>query len=178
MARIPASTTCCRFNVRVNSLWLWWYAAIVVVAQTYLMYRAVEQCKEYNELPWSSERKPVTELYVYIILLVLSIMCVPFFILTSIFKVGNYANDGVRLGRDDVREEEVGEGEGGRGQGGSRGQGEAGGRAHGVWKHFAPLSNSLHVFAAFTLLLPRILLDAQKVRHGFLHHGKSCISFS
>ncbi len=66
------------------------------------MYRAVNKCKEYNELAWPSDQKPVSELYAYISLIVISIMCIPFFILTCVCKVGNYASDGVRLGRDDV----------------------------------------------------------------------------
>ena len=163
---------CGRWHVRVNSLWLWWYCTIIVVAQGYLMYRAVLQCKEYNELPWGSEEKPVMELYVYISLVVLSIMCVPFYILTALFKVGNYANDGVRLGRDDLDASRVVEDE----QAGPRAETSATGAADSrlltLWKHVAPVCNSFHVLAAFSLLLPSVLLDAQKIKHGLLSTGK------
>lgn len=161
---------CCRWHVHVNSLWLWWYATIVLAGHSYLMYRAVQQCKEYNELPWRSAEKPVAELYIYIILLVISMMCLPFFVITAVFKVGNYANDGVRLGRDDLDPSRLRE-DGGTGDN-REGQPRTEARAQTVWKHLAPLCNTFHVVAAFALLLPKVLLDAQKIAHQFLPAGR------
>ena len=154
------------------------------------MYRAVNKCQEYNELPWPSDMKPVSELYAYISFIVISIMCIPFFILTCFCKVGNYAGDGMRLGRDDVMKT--------RGSCSSTPSGstqDVGGstglvtdgitvetlmkKDHGsnsrlmtYWRHCGPLSNSFHILAAFSLLLPNILLDARKIQHGFLEPGK------
>lgn len=163
---------------------------MVVGSEAYLMYRAVNKCKEYNELPWPSDRKPVSELYAYIAFIVVSIMCIPFFVLTCVCKVGNYASDGFRLGRDDVIRS--------RGSCGSTPSGstlDVGGSATSVteetaedvltrklhrtnsrfmtyWRHCGPLSSSFHILAAFCLLLPNVLLDARKIEHGFLHAGK------
>ena len=162
---------CKKFNVGLNTLWQWTYCLLVIVAEGFLMYRAVMRCKEYNELPWPSDDKPVVELYVYITLIVISLMCIPFFFIAAIFKVGNYANDGVRLGRDDILDpllaphlpgddlEEV------LSSGASR-------KFHLLWKHSGPLCVGFHIMAAFSLLIPTVLMDAQKIKHGFLHFGE------
>ena len=177
----------CRWSIKVNSLWLWWYCALVLGTEAYLMYRAVNKCKEYNELPWPSDRKPVSELYAYISFIVMSIMCIPFFILTCICKVGNYASDATRLGRDDVIKTRESTPSGStQDVGGSTGSVTEGttvetlmkkhhrsnSRLMTYWRHCGPLSNSFHILAAFALLLPQILLDARKIQHGFLEPGK------
>ena len=186
----------CRWSIKVNSLWLWWYCALVVGAEAYLMYRAVNKCKEYNEIAWPSDRKPVSELYAYISFIVISIMCMPFFILTCICKVGNYANDGVRLGRDDVVRARgscgstpAGSAQDIRGSTGSVTDGTSAvdtlikkphstnSRFMTYWRHCGPLCNSFHVLAAFALLLPNILLDARKIEHGFLKPGECRILY-
>ncbi len=157
------------------------------------MYRAVNKCKEYNELPWPSDRKPVSELYAYIAFIVISIMCMPFFVLTAVCKVGNYAGDGVRLGRDDVVRSRGSVGSTPSGStldvgatGASVGDSSNPGAPDSLvrkthrsdsevmsyWRHCGPLSNSFHVLAAFSLLLPNILLDARKIEHGFLDPGE------
>ena len=128
----------------------------------YLMYRAVERCKRYNELSWREEQKPVAELYVYILLIVVSIMCVPFLVITAVFRIGSYANDGTRLGRDDVtwawlRLDPKGD----------DGLAFGGGRWLTLWRHVGPLCQICHIIAAFTLLLPSIFLESREIEHGF-----------
>ena len=128
----------------------------------YLMYRAVERCKHYNELPWREEQKPVAELYVYILLIVVSIMCIPFLIITAVFRIGSYANDGTRLGRDDVtwawlrvdpkNPDAVS---------------DDGHRLLTIWRHMGPLCQICHIVASFTLLLPSIFLESREIEHGF-----------
>ena len=127
------------------------------------MYRAVMRCKNYNELPWDTEEKPVSELYAYISLIVISIMCMPFFLITSIFKVGCYSNDGTRLGRDNVLHhlnmQAVDE------------EKPSGRFVKELWRHLGPLSHCCHLVAGFVLLLPLVITEAQKVKHGFLDPG-------
>ena len=156
-----------RWKVRVNSLWLWWYCALVLAGEAYLMYRAVSRCREYNELPWRGQQKPVTELYVYIVLIVVSVMCMPFLILTSIFHMGNYANDSTKLGRD-------------KAEGPSRLAAAEDGedtskmttsRLVMVWRHTGPIANTCHLTAALALLLPTFLLDSQEISHGIRPQG-------
>ena len=187
---------CGRWDVRVNSLWLWWYCGAAIAMETYLLYRAVLRCQRYNELPWNAApEKPVTELYSYIALIVLSIMCQPFLIITSLFKVGNYANDGTRLGRDVAvhRQELMLH----RQDGGERNsiasstessnassasalqrqrrdqpQTPSGWRM--VWQHSGPLCHGFHILAAFCLMLPAPILQAREIQYGFQTPGKFC----
>ena len=156
---------CGRWTLRVNSLWLWCYCALLLAAEGYLMYSAVKRCRDYNELSWHSAEKPVSELYAYICLIVLSVMCMPFFIITAIFKVGCYSNDGTRLGRDNVLHHlnvETPDSASAR-----RGR-----FLRDLWRHAGPMSHTCHVIAAFALLLPVTLIEAQQVKFGFLKSGE------
>lgn len=173
----------CHCLIKVNSLWLWWYCVLVLGTEAYLMYRAVNRCKEYNELPWPAEKKPVSELYAYISLIVVSVMCMPFFILTTICKIGNYASDGLRLGRDDLLIKDTLSQSLQAGSTNSLTEGATlehtnrstiSTRLLTWWRHTGPLSHTFHIIAAFSLLLPQILLDARKIQHGFLTPGEYC----
>ena len=166
---------CGRWEVQINSLWLWWYCGLMLAMESYLMYRAVVKCKRYNEFPWNSPDKPVMELYIYIALIVISIMCIPFFILTCLFQIGNYANDGTRLGRDNIHQDSLQlsmqEQESNHNE--LRGQKlrTQPSRLQTLWRHSGPLCHSFHIVAAFTLLLPTAVLQAQEIKYGFLHPG-------
>ena len=181
----PKKVKVFRWHLYVNSLWLWWYCLLVLAGEGYLIYRAVQRCKEYNEHQWQGKDKPVKQLYSYIVLIVLSVMCIPFMAMTSIFKVNNYANDGVRLGRDNVLEEleklESSSGD----NGGSEADDSDSSRVRGsricsgkgfissMWRHMGPFSNTFHIVAAFCLLFPEVLLRAQEIRHGFAPPGEN-----
>ncbi|ELT89781.1 hypothetical protein CAPTEDRAFT_224725 [Capitella teleta] len=157
---------CGRWRLKVNSLWLWWYCVLVLAMEGYLMYRAVLRCKSFNELSWKSSDKPVVELYVYIGLIVISVMCFPFFIITSIFKIGNYANDGSRLGRDTSATLRPDLDSSGSSSDLHNGSGDVT-WTQALWRHSGPLCHGFHVLAAFMLLLPRTLMDAQEIKYGF-----------
>lgn len=159
---------CKKLLVGLNTLWQWSYCLLVVMAEGYLMYRAVHKCKDYNELPWPSDDKPVTELYVYIAFIVISLMCIPFFFITAVFQVGSYANDGVRLGRDDILDPSLMPLSGAESDGTTPKLTE---RTQLLWRHSGPVCVGLHIMAAFALLLPTVLMDAQMIRHGFLQSG-------
>ena len=147
-------------KLKINGVWLWWYCAFVLAIQGYLIYRAVHICQRYNSLPWNSEQKPVAELYTYITMLVISVMHIPFFIISSIFKVNNFANDGIKLGRDNVYKKKI--------------EVVKKKRNHlkSVWQHLGPVCHFLHLSSAFWLLLPLLLVEAQEVRHEFLPQRK------
>ena len=181
----PKKVKLFRWELSVNSLWLWWYCVLCLAGEGYLLYRAIKRCKEYNELPWNSEEKPITELYIYIVLIVISVMTVPFLVLTSLFKFGNYANDGTRLGRDNIAKRidklEM-KGQGHRDQRGQADDGkesddlesglEATKDGISLWRQLGPFCHSFHILAAFTLLLPDMLLEAQEIKHGFVSPGE------
>ena len=158
----------CCMRVRVNSLWQWIYSLLLIIAEGYLLYRAVAACREYNELPWRTEIKPVSELYVYITFIVISIMCIPFFVICAIFKVGNYGNDGIRLGRDDVYPRIR------RGDDNMEDEPQPSNWKL-LWRHSGPLAVGFHIMSAFSLLLPIVLMDAQKIKYGFLQPSKETL---
>ena len=156
----------CSYRVRMQSLWRLWYCGLVLLAEGYLVYRAIALYGDYNKLPWVAELHPERAHYAYMALMVLSILSMPFFIVTCVLKLDNYANDGVKLGRDNLLADcDVT-------------QGAAAPLPQGrwwrsLWRHIAPLSETLHVFSAFCLLLPRVLFQAQEVQHGFVSSGES-----
>lgn len=164
-------TLCGRWKIKVNSMWLWWYCALVLAGMGYLIYRAVEACKEFNELPWNRSEKPVLELYVYITLIVVSVMCIPFLVITSVFRTGNYANDGMRLGRDTTTALRPDMDSSASSNDIRSGSGEVT-WAQSLWRHSGPLCHGFHIFAAFILLFPKVLLEAQKIKYGFTSPGE------
>ncbi|KAK2158398.1 hypothetical protein LSH36_171g06014 [Paralvinella palmiformis] len=182
----------CRWRARVNALWLWAYCALTLALHGYLMYRAVSRCKDYNELPWRIRDKPVAELYAYISLIVLSVMCLPFFIITAIFTTGNYSGDGIRLGRDNIHQRELAEAAAVMSTTAADPDGadpnrdddddddddevldtteirtrSGGDRLRRLWRHVGAFSHGFHVVAAFALLIPSMFLEAQEIKYGF-----------
>ena len=173
---IARAVTLFRWHVRVNSLWLWWYCICLLSSDAYLLYRAVIRCRYYNELPWSTisvpdQPGPTREIYAFISLLVFNVMCIPFVVVFSIFQIGNYANDGLRLGLEFSKAEkteiEV-----------NNSSGEelvvpSGGRSGPpvLWRHSGPVCHTLHLLSAFCLLLPPMLVQAQEIKYGFLPRG-------
>ena len=155
---------CGRWSLKVNSLWLWCYCGLVLAAEGYLLYRAVSSCRDYNELPWHSKEKPVSELYAYICLIVLSVMCMPFFVITAVFKIGCYSNDGTRLGRDNVLHHLNVDSP-------DNASAKRGRFLRDIWRHAGPLSQTFHILAAFALLLPMSLVESQQIKYGFLTPG-------
>jgi len=60
----------------------------MLALEGYLLYRAVALCCSYNELSWRPGMdRPVAELYAYIGLIVINVMCLPFFVVFSLFQV-------------------------------------------------------------------------------------------
>ena len=158
---------CGRWELRVNSLWLWCYCVVVLGTQAFLIHRAVKRCRRYNKEEWPGDDKPSAELYAYICLIVVSAVSLPFIVLCSLFKIGCYSNDGTRLGRDNVLHHLNVE---------SSNEGSTRQRLRhflcDFWRHVAPASHLLHALAALALLLPMTLIEAQQIKFGFTKPGK------
>ena len=180
VSNVDRRVTLCGWRARVNTLWLWLYCTITLAVHGYLLYRAVTRCKDYNELPWRTENKPVAELYLYISLIVVSVMCLPFFLITAIFKTSNYAGDGIRLGRDNIHQRELADAAavvaaGSEGASPAVSDGLRSGDdgvLRSLWRHAGPFSHGFHVVSAFSLLIPNVLLQAQEIKYGFRVPGK------
>ncbi|CAD5125543.1 unnamed protein product [Dimorphilus gyrociliatus] len=147
----------CKRSTKINSLWLWWYAFACIGIETYLVYRAVKRCTSYNEHDWNEVKsdKPVGQLYTYIALIVLSVMFVPFLVVTALFPSGNLANDGVRLGKEAIfvhNTQDV--------TLGIRSRGRI------LWRHLAPICHVCHAASAYCLFFPEMILKAEEIKHG------------
>ncbi|XP_071536349.1 uncharacterized protein [Panulirus ornatus] len=150
--------SCCP-EYHLNSVWSIWYCMVTLGFTGYLVFAGVKRFLLYASLPWpEGEDPPYVELNAYVGLVGASVVVVPFFLVTSVLKVGNLANDGFKLGaslstcsRDpppvlpDAR-----------------------GLVRILWLHGVPTAPFLHLVAAFCLLIPRTVMDATLITAGFL----------
>lgn len=95
-------------------------------------------------------------------LLVLAQLCMPCFVIASFLRVGNYGNDGVKLGRDHALNPHL----------------DAACKrvksrlVRRVWRNCVPLAPTFYLSAAFFLLLPDTLLQAVEVEFGYRTTGE------
>ncbi|ROT66815.1 hypothetical protein C7M84_015122 [Penaeus vannamei] len=155
----PKSKPCCS-QYHLNSVWSIWYCLVSLGFMAYLVYNGVKRFLLYASLPWPQD-PPFVELNAYVGLVGASVVLLPFFLVTSLLKVGNLGNDGFKLGaslstcsRDPPPVLEA-----------------AKGVVRNLWLHGVPTAPFLHLVAAFCLLLPRTLMDATLISAGFLPKG-------
>lgn len=106
---------------------------------------------------------PVTELNMQLIFCGLTILFLPLFFASALFKVGNLANDGVKLtSRKGTCSSEppIFEDEGNSST------------LKSLWIHGCPISVFIHIITALCLLLPHLLLEAKLIQGGHLPKGK------
>ncbi|CAL4142068.1 unnamed protein product [Meganyctiphanes norvegica] len=149
---------CCGSPYHLNSVWSVWYGLCIALFTGYLVYCSVKRFLYYASLPWREDNLPLVELNAFVGLVGSSVVVLPFFLLTSILKVGNLANDGFKLGaslstcsRDlpPVLE-------------------PTHGLIRSLFLHGLPTAAFLHLVAAFCLLLPRTVMDATLIGHNML----------
>ena len=88
---------CC--DVHLNSLWSIWYGLLTLGFQSFLVYRAVSFFLIYIALPWPEEQQPYLELNVFVALVGAGVVLLPFYTISFLFRIGNLANDGYKLGQ-------------------------------------------------------------------------------
>ncbi|XP_037944889.1 protein tincar [Teleopsis dalmanni] len=146
--------------LHLNSLWSIWYGVLFTLFQGYLAVHGAYRFLGCSLIQWKIE--PVTELNLQIILSGVVFILLPFFFTSAVFKVGNLANDGVKLatgskGRrcsmatHDGLEEEPN-----------------GGTIRTLWTHGGPTAAFVHLLIAMCLLMPRLLLEARIIENGLL----------
>ena len=89
-----------KFQIEWKSLEDAWQCAVVLVMQTLCLYRACGSFKKFNDQSWQPYAKPHAELWLYLFFISINIVLLPVFVLTSLIKVGSYANDNFRFGLD------------------------------------------------------------------------------
>ncbi|XP_046689315.1 protein tincar isoform X3 [Homalodisca vitripennis] len=152
----PGKRSCC--HAHLNSLWSVWYGLSAVGLQAYIAFQSGLRFLDYLDLAWPAASAPRLELHAYVVLTGTAVLLLPVFLATAVFKVGNLANDGFKLGRsmstcsvDPPNSVSLG-----------------GGGPRGFWRHSGPTAPLLHIIAAFCLLLPRLLMEARLIQAGFL----------
>ncbi|XP_058055789.1 protein tincar [Anopheles bellator] len=152
-----------RRRLHLNTLWSIWYGILVTLLQGYLIVQGTHRYVGLSALSWKYE-KPSTELDIQIVFCGLVILFLPLLLASALFRVGNLANDGMKLasgtklwpgsttatGHDELEEEAFE------------------GTLRSLWIHGGPTSAFIHIITAICLLLPRLLLEAKVIENGLL----------
>uniref|UniRef100_A0A182PSK9 Uncharacterized protein n=1 Tax=Anopheles epiroticus TaxID=199890 RepID=A0A182PSK9_9DIPT len=151
-----------RRRLHLNTLWSIWYGILMTLLQGYLIVQGTHRYIGLSALSWKYE-KPTTELDIQIVFCALVVLFLPLLLASALFRVGNLANDGMKLAsgtklwqgssqtNHDVLEEEAFEG-----------------TLRSLWIHGGPTSAFIHIITAICLLLPRLLLEAKVIENGLL----------
>lgn len=107
---------------------------------------------------------PVTELNMQLIFCSLTLLFLPLFLASALFKVGNLANDGIKLsarkGTCSSEQPVLFEDDGNSST------------MRSLWMHGVPISVFIHIITALCLLLPHLLLEAKLIQNQHLPKGK------
>lgn len=139
----------------LNSLWSICYCFVVLAGQIYLIYLSLHNLKDHLDRTEPSGGGSTSVLYGQLGLIILALISFPLFLLTSVVKCGNYANDGTKLGRDHALDPS---------QNCCVKKIKCRWFKH-LWQDFCPFSQTLHVFSAFCLLLPDMLIQAAMIKY-------------
>ncbi|XP_049277661.1 protein tincar [Anopheles funestus] len=151
-----------RRRLHLNTLWSIWYGILITLLQGYLIVQGTHRYIGLSALTWKYE-KPTTELDIQIVFCGLVVLFLPLLLASALFRVGNLANDGMKLasgtklwhgsasaGHDGLEEEAFE------------------GTLRSLWIHGGPTSAFIHIITAICLLLPRLLLEAKVIENGLL----------
>lgn len=128
------------------------------------------KCKSINAgcslLKWKNGM-PVTELNMQLIFCGLTLLFLPLFLASALFKIGNLANDGMKLsarkGTCSSEQQPIFvEDEG------------SSSTMKSLWQHGVPISVFIHIITALCLLLPHLLLEAKLIQNQHLPKGRIC----
>lgn len=106
---------------------------------------------------------PMTELNMQLIFCGLTLLFLPLFLASALFKVGNLANDGVKLSARKgtcSSDPPIFEDDGNNST------------MKSLWMHGVPISVFIHIITALCLLLPHLLLEAKLIQSQHLPKGK------
>ncbi|CAK9800317.1 Protein tincar, partial [Anthophora quadrimaculata] len=146
----------------VNSLWSVWYGILAVAFQAYIGLRYAKRFAAYLSLPWPADAPPAkVELYACLVLAGTGVVLLPVLLGAAFLKLGNLANDGVKLGRHlsacsrdppsslltNNPDHSL---------------------ANNLWRHGGPTAAFVHLCTAMCFLLPSLLMEARLIHAGFL----------
>ncbi|KAK1130276.1 hypothetical protein K0M31_018414 [Melipona bicolor] len=159
--RRPARRNSC-IRGHVNSLWSVWYGVLAVAFQAYIGLRYTKRFAAYLSLPWPADAPPPkVELYACLVLAGAGVVLLPVLLGAAFLKLGNLANDGIKLGRHlsacsrdppsslltNNPDHSL---------------------ANNLWRHGGPTAAFVHLCTAMCFLLPSLLMEARLIHAGFL----------
>ncbi|XP_020300399.1 protein tincar isoform X2 [Pseudomyrmex gracilis] len=146
----------------VNSLWSVWYGILAVAFQAYIAMRYARRFAAYLSLPWPADAPPPNiELYACVVLAGVGAVLLPVLVGAAAFKLGNLANDGIKLGRHlsacsrDPPSSLLT-------------NNPDNSLANNLWRHGGPTAAFVHLCTAMCFLLPSLLMEARLIHAGFL----------
>lgn len=176
-------TSCVLATVR-RVLWECWECQEIaatciydIILQVYIIFSSIRRFHVYMNLSWPNGEPPLPSSYAYIVLIAAGVVILPFFIIVSLMRVGNYANDGNKLGRSlqgsnsGVREENIYSNVSPSPSMERNKRRKRFRLLRIIWKHSVPTAPFLHMLAALCFLMPRILMEAQLIKEGILRKG-------
>ncbi|XP_050449533.1 protein tincar isoform X2 [Cataglyphis hispanica] len=160
-ARKPTRKESC-IRGHVNSLWSVWYGILAVAFQAYIAMRYAKRFAAYLSLPWPADAPPPKiELYACLVLAGTGIILLPVLLGAAFLKLGNLANDGIKLGRHlsacsrDPPSSLLS-------------NNPDNSLANNLWRHGGPTAAFVHLCTAMCFLLPSLLMEARLIHAGFL----------
>ncbi|RZC10188.1 tincar [Asbolus verrucosus] len=154
----PSKPTKCCSCLHLNNLWSLWYGIFGTALQAYTAIKCVKRILGYSFLSWPENLSvPYLELNCSLGLTGAAILLLPVFLIATLFKIGNLANDGFKLGRQlstcskEPATEVL--------------------TNHGsclLFRHGGPTAPFVHLVIAFCLLVPKLLMEARLIEAGFL----------
>ncbi|XP_025155773.1 protein tincar [Harpegnathos saltator] len=146
----------------VNSLWSVWYGILAVAFQAYIAMRYARRFAAYLSLPWPADAPPPKiELYACLVLAGTGVVLLPVLLGAAFLKLGNLANDGIKLGRhlsacsrDPPSSLLTNNADNSL--------------ANNLWRHGGPTAAFVHLCTAMCFLLPSLLMEARLIHAGFL----------
>jgi hypothetical protein len=164
-----------RTKLNLKSLEDIWFCLVIAIIQIVCIYKACISLNKYSGQSWLPNKRPNNDLWTYTFMILISIVLLPLLILTSLIKIGSYANDNFKIGYDlDVRSlisKFIRSSSSSRDTNNGTFVKSLFSTKH-LWKHFMPVSCLLHLIISFCLLYPRMRFTSKEIEYGLRPKGK------
>ncbi|XP_054167131.1 uncharacterized protein LOC128964535 [Oppia nitens] len=144
--------------------------------QIYIIANSIKRFTIYLSLPWPNGQPPFSSLNAYVVFIGTGVVMLPFFVVLAMMKVGNYPNDGHKLGNQsktyDTSVNNIYQNLNTMNTSAKEIRRKK--RFHSlrvIWRHCLPMAPFMHLLASLCFLIPRVLMEAQLIKHGFLGRG-------
>ena len=132
-----------------------------------MVYKCVSRFLLYLALPWPERKQPSLELNLFVGLVGAGVVLLPFYFISFMFKIGNLANDGYKLGFQlsacAMDPPSV--------------LAQSSGFVRNAWHHGGPTAPFIHLVSSFCFIIPKIFIEAKLIEVGFLANGKFFYGF-